>query len=59
LLLFGGRLRVDHALGQVEVGGWMRFKCPAEVGVLFKELQAEFDRLLLAKVGGGRSARLP
>ena len=49
LLLFGGPICVDHDAGQIEVGGWMRFKAPPEVGVMFKEVQNELDKVLLAK----------
>ena len=65
LLLFGGtELRVDHDSGEVaivEAGGevWLKFRAQPKVGVLFKFLREELDRLLLAQIeapaGGGLS----
>ena len=56
LLLFGGAsLRIDHARSMVaivEADGqtWLAFHAEPTVGVLFKLLREELDRLLLAKI---------
>ena len=58
LLLFGGsHLRIDHTKGAqkisiVETDGkvWLEFRAEARVGVLFKLLREELDRLLLAQI---------
>ncbi len=34
----------------IQVGHFVRFKAPARIGVLVRELRAELDRLLLQKV---------
>ena len=36
--------------GQVGVGKWIQFSCSAKVAVLFKELRAKLDRLLMDKI---------
>ena len=50
LLLFGGELKVQHAQQTIAVDGWIEFSAPPRVAVLFKQLRAELDKLLLAKI---------
>lgn len=49
LLLFGGRVRVDHTASRVTVDDWIGLDAPARVGVLAKELRRAVDRLLDCK----------
>ena len=51
VLLFGGKLRVDHDRGRIVVDDWAEFQAPGKIAVLICELQAEVDRVLEAKVG--------
>ena len=51
VLLFGGKLRVDHDRGRIVVDDWAEFQAPGKIAVLIRELQAEVDRVLEAKVG--------
>ena len=60
LMLFGGKLRVEHAERTITVDDWATFRAPAEIGTLMKLLRAELDRLLVRmiespgkKEGGG------
>ncbi|KAK9867126.1 hypothetical protein WJX84_000721, partial [Apatococcus fuscideae] len=50
LLLFSDQVTVAHETGMIQVGHFVRFKAPARIGVLVRELRAELDRLLLQKV---------
>ena len=50
LLLFGGELDVAHAKQTISVDGWIEFGAPPRVAVLFRQLRAELDRLLLQKI---------
>ena len=50
LLLFGGELKVRHAQQTITVDGWIEFDAAPRVGVLFRQLRAELDRLLLQKL---------
>ncbi|KAG2486676.1 hypothetical protein HYH03_014607 [Edaphochlamys debaryana] len=50
MLLFGGEVAVDHSAGLVRVDEWAKFKAAATVGVMVRELRAEMDRLLAAKI---------
>ena len=59
-MLFGGKLRVEHAERTITVDDWATFRAPAEIGTLMKLLRAELDRLLVRmiespgkKEGGG------
>ena len=54
LALGGGPLRgeldVAHAKQTISVDGWIEFGAPPRVAVLFRQLRAELDRLLLQKI---------
>jgi hypothetical protein len=50
VLLFGGKVKVDHANGTVTVDDWVSFKAPARIGVLVQKLRVLLGRLLDAKI---------
>ena len=50
LLLFGGKIAVQHAAGTLSVDKWAQFKAPARVGVLLKEIRARLERVLTDKI---------
>ena len=50
LLLFGGAVKVKHAQQLVTVDGWIEFEASPRVGVLFRQMRQELDRLLLQKL---------
>ena len=50
LLLFGGKIAVQHAAGTLSVDRWAQFKAPARVGVLLKEIRARLERVLTDKI---------
>ncbi|KFM23075.1 Putative ATP-dependent RNA helicase DHX57 [Auxenochlorella protothecoides] len=50
ILLFAGELSVDHVAGTLTAGGWARFKAPARIGVLVRDLRAAVASLLAAKI---------
>lgn len=50
LLLFGGDIEVDHEKQLLRLDRWAEFKAPARIAVLVRELRAEVERLLVAKV---------
>ncbi|CAK4072233.1 unnamed protein product [Aphanomyces euteiches] len=50
LLLFGGKLQVQHEKGLILVDEWIKFQAVARIGVLVKALRHQLDRLLLLKV---------
>jgi ATP-dependent RNA helicase DHX57 len=51
LLLFGGKIAVQHAAGTLSLDNeWAKFKAPARVGVLLKEIRARLDRVLSDKI---------
>ena len=50
LLLFGGKIAVQHAAGTLSLDKWAQFKAPARVGVLLKEIRARLDRVLSDKI---------
>jgi len=50
LLLFGGKVKVDHERSSASVDGWIRFRAAPRVAVLFKALRAELDGLLMRKI---------
>lgn len=61
VLLFGGALAVRHADGVIVMDGWARFKAPARIAVLVRELRAAADdaltRALAATAGGDGGGR--
>ena len=50
LLLFGGKVSIDHDRGSVTVDSHITFDAPRRVAVLVRELRAECDNLLRAKI---------
>jgi ATP-dependent RNA helicase DHX57 len=50
LLLFGGKIAVQHAAGTMSVDNWAEFKAPARVGVLLKEMRSGLERVLSDKI---------
>ena len=50
LLLFGGKIKVDHERQVATCDGWIRFRASARVAVLFKNLRKELDLVLMAKI---------
>ena len=50
LLLFGGKVKVDHERASALCDGWIRFRAAPRVAVLFKALRAELDGLLMQKI---------
>ncbi|KAJ3335589.1 hypothetical protein HDU93_004948, partial [Gonapodya sp. JEL0774] len=50
ILLFGGRIRVDHVGGLVTVGGWMVMRSFARIGVLANGLRRALDQVLAMKI---------
>ena len=49
-VLCAGDIEVRHEQGLVCVDGWARFKAPARIAVLVRELRAEVARLLARKI---------
>ena len=50
LLLFGGKIEVDHARAAATCDGWIRFRAAPRVAVLFKNLRKELDATLMRKI---------
>lgn len=50
LVLFGGKIEVQHALGTISIDRWATFQAPAKVGVLLKGIRNELDRVLSEKI---------
>jgi len=50
LLLFGGKIKVDHARAAATCDGWIRFRAAPRVAVLFKNLRRELDATLMRKI---------
>ena len=51
LLLFGGTISVQHAQQTLSVDGrFIEFGAPPRTAVLFRQLRAELDKLLLQKI---------
>lgn len=50
LLLFGGRLDVQHAESTITIDSWLGLRAPRKVAVLFKLLRFQLDHLLRMKV---------
>lgn len=49
VLLFGGKLAVDHVGGMVTMDSWLTLPVPARTAVMLKELRGELERLLRKK----------
>ena len=50
LLLFGGKIEVDHARAKASCDGWITFRAAPRVAVLFKNLRRELDATLMRKI---------
>lgn len=50
ILFFGGSIVVKHEKGLLLVDDWAKFRAPARIAVLVRELRAEVDSLLLSKI---------
>eukprot|EP01119_Soliformovum_irregulare_P013905 TRINITY_DN3746_c0_g2_i2.p1 TRINITY_DN3746_c0_g2~~TRINITY_DN3746_c0_g2_i2.p1 ORF type:complete len:1292 (+),score=525.82 TRINITY_DN3746_c0_g2_i2:491-3877(+) len=50
LLLFGGKIDVQHENGTITVEDWIVFKSPAKTAVIFKALRNEMKRILSRKI---------
>eukprot|EP01119_Soliformovum_irregulare_P019945 TRINITY_DN6405_c1_g2_i1.p1 TRINITY_DN6405_c1_g2~~TRINITY_DN6405_c1_g2_i1.p1 ORF type:complete len:601 (+),score=220.21 TRINITY_DN6405_c1_g2_i1:264-1805(+) len=50
LLLFGGDIQVRHQDEIVMIDEWIRFKAPARIAVLMKEVRSELDGILSHKI---------
>jgi ATP-dependent RNA helicase DHX57 len=50
LLLFGGKIGVDHQNTLVTVDDWIRFRAPNKIAVLIKELRRQLNTLLASKI---------
>ena len=50
LLLFGGKIEVQHSGGTLSLDRWATFKAPARVGVLLKEIRGRLDGVLRDKI---------
>jgi HrpA-like RNA helicase len=50
LLLFGGKIKINHERSSATCDGWIHFRAAPRVAVLFKHLRAELDALLMEKI---------
>jgi len=50
LLLFGGKIKINHERSSAVCDGWIHFRAAPRVAVLFKHLRAELDALLMEKI---------
>ncbi|XP_062898996.1 ATP-dependent RNA helicase DHX29 isoform X1 [Mobula hypostoma] len=50
ILLFGGEIEVMHRERLLSVDGWIHFQAPVRTGIIFKELRALIDSVLLEKL---------
>jgi len=50
LLLFGGKIKINHERSTAVCDGWIHFRAAPRVAVLFKHLRAELDSLLMEKI---------
>jgi len=50
LLLFGGKIKVNHERSSATCDNWIHFRAAPRVAVLFKHLRAELDALLMEKI---------
>jgi len=50
LLMFGGKITVQHEDGTIAVDDWIKFRAQARIGVLCRELRRLLDRLLEKKI---------
>ena len=50
LLLFGGRLSVQHEAGTIQVDGWATLRAPAKIATLVSGLRREVEAMLQRKI---------
>lgn len=50
ILLFGGEIEVMHRERLLSVDGWIYFQAPVRTGIIFKELRALIESVLLKKL---------
>ena len=50
VVLFGGKLNVDHVNGLVTLDGWLSLPVPARTAVIIKELRVQLETLLHSMV---------
>lgn len=50
LLMFGGKMAVDHEKAEIKLDSWARLNASPKVGVLVKEIRARVDHLLALKL---------
>ncbi|XP_067842013.1 ATP-dependent RNA helicase DHX29 isoform X2 [Heptranchias perlo] len=50
ILLFGGDIEVMHRERLLSVDGWIQFQAPVRTGIIFKELRALIESVLLKKL---------
>lgn len=50
VLLFGGKVDVHHEQGLIVVDGWAKFKAPARIAVLIRELRTQVSMVLNQKI---------
>lgn len=50
MLVFGGKLAIQHEQGTMTLDGWAKFTAPPKVGVLIKELRSGVSSLLSQKI---------
>ena len=50
VVLFGGKLAVDHVSSAVTLDGWLSLSVPARTAVMIKELRKQLEALLRSKV---------
>ena len=50
VLLFGGKLTVQHELGTILIDSWLSCKAPPKTAVIVKEMRLIMDGLLQKKI---------
>lgn len=50
IVLFGGRIEVDHAHSRVLIDGWIQIKVPAHIAALIGQLRRSLEQVLKKKV---------
>jgi hypothetical protein len=50
VLLFGGKLTVQHELGTILIDNWLTCKAPPKTAVIVKEMRILLDGLLRQKI---------
>ena len=50
LLMFGGRIRINHEVQVMSVDGWIAFRAEPKVAVLIGKLRQKLDEVLIRKI---------